>query len=262
VTVIVAANIARCAVPYDQQTAALLDTMPGTIITAGDDAFPFGTAANYSQCYDAFWGRHKARTWASLGNHDYDSSSTGQFAFDYFGERAGPRGKGFYSMNLGAWHVIVLNDNISFTQNSEQETWLRADLAADTAKCTLAIWHQPLFLSSNTAGFTSRSLAKILWDDLYAANADVVVNGHQHDYERMAPMDPAGNRDDARGIRQFNSGVGGDSYIQPTVRHPNSETWGTDFGVLRLTLRDADYDWQFVHIAGASYTDQGSGTCH
>lgn len=259
---LIAANIARCAVPGDRETAALLDGLPGTIITAGDDAFPFGTAANYADCYDPTWGRHKARTWAALGNHDYDSSSTGQFAFDYFGDHAGPRGLGYYSMDLGSWHVIVLNDNISFTQNSTQEQWLRQDLAADTAHCTLAIWHQPLFLSSNTAGFTSRSLAKILWDDLYAANADVVVNGHQHDYERMAPMDPSGARDSTRGIRQFNSGVGGDSYIQPTVMHPNSETVGTAFGVLKLTLKSGSYDWQFVPVAGATYTDQGSGTCH
>ena len=264
-TILIAGNISRCATQGDEMTAELLDSLPGTIFTAGDNAFPEGSAANYADCYAPTWGRHKARTWATLGNHEYDQGNANA-AFDYFGDHAGPRDRGYYSLNVGSWHIIVLNDNntfVSFTAGSAQEQWLRADLAANAAaKCTLAIWHQPLFLSSTTAGFTARSLVKILWDDLYAAGADVVVNGHQHHYERMAPMRPDGTRDDSTGIRQFNSGMGGESYIQPTVIHPNSETIGTAFGVLQLTLRDGGYDWRFVAIRGSAYSDAGSGTCH
>ena len=162
--------------------------------------------------------------------------------------------------------MIVLNDNgaaVPFTAGSAQEQWLRADLAANARPCTIALWHVPLFLSSNTAGYTVNPSRKVLWDDLAAAGVDVVLNGHQHHYERMAPMNPDGTRNDATGIRQFNVGTGGDAVIMPTVTiHPNSEVRSTDYGVLHLTLRSTRYDWEFVPVAGQTFVDPGSGTCH
>jgi hypothetical protein len=264
VTVLVAGNIARCGDPNTSATSSLIDTLPGTILTAGDNAFPSGNTQEYMNCYDPTWGTQKARTWAALGNHDYDSGYATP-ALNYFGSHAGTNGLGYYSMDLGDWHIIVLNDNqqyVDFTAGTTQEQWLRADLAANSKTCTMAIWHQPLFLSSSTAGFTQRSVAKILWDDLYAAGADVVVNGHQHDYERMKPMRPDGSVDTVQGIRQFNVGTGGDSQAMPDVINPNSAALAVGYGVLRLTLRASDYDWQFVSAAGTTINDAGTGSCH
>jgi calcineurin-like phosphoesterase family protein len=261
-----AGNIARCATRAGEATAQLLDRIPGTVATLGDNAMPYGRSMDYQNCYAPTWGRHLSRTWGVLGNHEYDSSATADGAFDYFVDRAGPRGLGYYSFDIGAWHVIVLNDNgaaVPFAAGSAQEQWLRADLAANARPCTMALWHVPLFLSSNTAGYMVNPSRKILWDDLAAAGVDVVLNGHQHHYERMAPMNPDGTRNDATGIRQFNVGTGGDGVIMPTVTiHPNSEVRATDYGVLRLTLRPTRYDWEFVPVAGQSFVDPGSGTCH
>lgn len=262
-SVLIAGNIAQCGTTGDEATALLLDSLPGTVFTAGDNAFPQGSAANYHDCYDPSWGRFKSRTWATLGNHEYDQGNATD-AFSYFGDHAGPAGKGYYSMNVGSWHIIVLNDNrtfVEFMPGSEQSRWLRADLAADTSRCTMAIWHQPLFYSS-TSGVTQGSDRKALWDTLYAYNADVIINGHQHHYERLAPMNPSGARDDARGMREFNSGLGGASALRPTTVHPYSESIGTTFGILKLTLRQGGYDWKFIPIAGETFSDSGSGTCH
>src|SRR5439155_1573909 len=205
-----AGNIATCGGDEDEATAKLLDGIPGTVVTLGDNAFPHGTLADYTTCYDPTWGRHKDRTQAVLGNHDYDAGNA-DGAFAYFGDRAGPRGLGYYSVDLGAWHVIVLNDNIPFGPGSAQDQWLVNDLAATTGRCTLAMWHVPLFLSSNFDGYTVNDDRKPLWDRLYAAHVDVVLNGHAHHYERFAPMRPDGTRDDAAGIREINAGTGGES---------------------------------------------------
>jgi len=235
-----AGNIGDCGSTSDEATGNLLDGLAGTVFTLGDNAFPHGAATDYANCYDPAWGRHKARTWATLGNHDYDSGNAAA-AFSYWGSRVGTNGTGYYSVNIGSWHVIVLNDAGKYTatnvyspwaNGSPQEQWLRADLAANTQACTLAMWHVPLFLSSNDAGYTENSEHRNLWNDLYAAQVDVVLNGQQHDYERMAPMRPDGTRDDAAGIRQFNVGTGGgDGVVLPTVAiHPNSEVRAAAFG--------------------------------
>jgi PKD repeat protein len=259
-----AGNIATCGNTNDDRTGELLDAQPGFVVPLGDNAYPQGSAVAYADCYHPTWGRHKTRTYAVLGNHEYDLGSA-ESAFEYFGERIGPDPDGYYSFDVGAWHVVVLNDNrsyVPFSAGSAQEQWLRADLAATTKRCILAAWHQPYFLSSNSTGFTVRSSRKILWDILYAAGADVVLNGHQHHYERMAPMRPDGTRDDSTGIRQFNVGTGGESLALPTVAiHPNSEVRAAVYGVLRLSLRDNRYDWQFIPVPGSSFTDAGSGTC-
>ena len=260
-----AANIATCGMTNDEATADLLDGIPGTVVALGDNAFPRGRLVDYQNCYGPSWGRFLDRTRAVIGNHEYDSSSTAEGAFDYYGDRAGPRGLGYYSFNLGDWHVVVLNDNarfVPFGAGSAQDQWLVNDLAANSKACTLAMWHVPLFLSSNDPGYTSNPTRKILWDRLYAAGADVVLNGHQHHYEVMAPMRPDGTRDDSTGIRQFNVGTGGESVALPTVSiHPNSVVRAAVFGVLKLTLKTGGYDWQFVPVAGESFNDSGSGRC-
>jgi hypothetical protein len=264
-----AGDISGCGNDRDEYTAQILDTIPGIVYTAGDNAYPDGRTRDYQDCYDPTWGRHKARTYAALGNREYNEpTGTADPSFDYFGElHVGPRGKGYYSFDLGAWHVIVLNDNrsaVPFDAGSEQDLWLQADLAANPNLCTMAIWHQPLFHSSSSSGSTVRSSRKILWDRLYAANADVVLGGHNHHYERFAPMDPDGNVDLTRGIRSFIVGTGGISSSTPDNVADNSEVRTKGFGVLKFTLRAGGYDWEFIPAipAGTTFTDAGSGTCH
>jgi len=266
VTLIGAGNIASCGgANNDEATAKLLDVTPGTVFTAGDNAFENGTAKEYADCYGPTWGRHKARTYAVLGNHDYGNGDANG-AFDYFGDRVGPRGKGYYSYDVGAWHVIVLNDNasyIDFDPASDQGRWLADDLDTHRGRCTIAMWHVPLFLSSNSDGYIRNEGHKPLWDVLYNAGVDIVINGQQHHYERFAPMTPTGDLDEARGIREFNVGTGGESTELPTKAvHPHSEVRGAAFGVLKLTLKTDSYDWEFVPIQGATFRDSGSGSCH
>jgi hypothetical protein len=267
----VAGNIGACDTNNDEATAKILDGVGGTVFTLGDNAFPNGTLSQFNSCYTPTWGRHKSRTWAALGNHDYDTGNA-DGAYDYFGSRAGPRGKGYYSLNLGGWHIIVLNDageydpantRSSWATGSPQEQWLRADLAANGGRCLLAIWHVPLFLSSNSSGYIRNTGKRNLWDLLYAARADVVLNGQQHHYERMALMRPDGTRN-LSGIRQFIVGTGGaDGVVLPTVAiHPNSQVRAAVMGVLSLTLYPDRYEWKFRPVAGQSFTDSGSQPCH
>src|SRR2546425_10426529 len=157
VTLVGAGNIARCDRTNDEATANLLDGIPGTVFALGDAAYPNGTATNYANCYNASWGRHLARTYPATGNHDYDSSATAAAYFNYFGAAAGDPTKGYYSYDLGAWHIVVLNSNSSFVATaagSPQETWLRADLAATTKQCVLALWHNPRFYSTTSTAFS------------------------------------------------------------------------------------------------------------
>jgi PKD repeat protein len=271
VTMLTAGDIAACGATglEDEATAQLIDgfvaTIPDAVVfTIGDNAYPHGRAEDYANCYHPTWGRHKDRTWANIGNHEYDMGNADP-TWDYFGDRAGPRGKGYYSLDIGDWHVIVLNDNASFVPiaaNSEQDIWLRDDLAANTKKCTLAIWHQPFMFSANIGGTMKRASRKILWDRLWAAGADVVLNGHEHHYERLAPMRPDGTRDDESGIRSFVVGTGGGSVRMVSGRAPNSEVLASAFGIMKLKLGAGWYEWEFVPIAGETFRDSGSGVCH
>lgn len=257
-----AGNIATCNSSNDAATAALLDGMNGFVFTTGDNAFPGGAAADYANCYQPSWGRHLSRTIPALGNHEYDAGNASG-AFGYFGSRLPNAPNGWYSADIGDWHVVVLNDNLPISAGSPQEQWLRADLAANPRQCTIALWHQPRFFSSNSAGWTSRSASLAVWNALQAAGVDVVVNGHSYHYERMAPMRPDGTRDDAGGIRQFNAGTGGYALQMPTAAvHPNSEARAAVHGVLKLTLSAGSYSWEFVPVAGQGYSDSGSGACH
>jgi len=256
-----AGDIAGCRYDHDEATAKLLDSIPGTVFTAGDNVYSSGTPDQFTRCYEPTWGRHKARTRPSPGNHDYQTP-LGAGYYAYFGDRAGDPGRGYYSYDLGDWHIIALNSNILMARGSPQERWLRADLAAHPTPCTLAYWHHPRFSSSEHGN--SRA-PEALWQALYDANADVVINGHDHTYERFAPQTPTGQLDTARGIREFVVGTGGASFYDfPTV-HANSELRNnTTHGVIKLTLRANGYDWEFVPVAGGggAFRDSGSGTCH
>ncbi len=248
-----------------EATAKLIDNIPGTVFAAGDLAYPDGSDEQFAKCYGPTWGRFKDRTRPAPGNHEYHSDGASGYV-RYFGAVAGDPKKAYYSYDLGAWHIIVLNSECKDVggcgAGSRQEQWLRQDLNAHPAKCTLAYWHKPLFSSGAAHGNDPE--IKPLWDALYEANADVVLNGHDHDYERFSPQDPSGKSDPQRGIREFVVGTGGkNSHRSFASPKPNSEVRQADtFGVLKLTLHAAGYDWEFVPEAGKTFTDLGTGTCH
>ena len=260
VVLVGAGDIASCDGKGAEATAKLLDRIPGTVFTAGDNAYEHGTVEEYTNCYAPTWGRHKRRTHPVPGNHEYETRGAAGY-FGYFGAVAGDTGKGYYSYALGAWHVVALNSNIEMRPGSAQVRWLRADLAAHPARCTLAYWHHPRFSSGTTHG-SSKDTGP-LWRALYEAGADVVVAGHEHNYERFAPQDTLGVADRAHGLREFVVGTGGDSHYPLGPRLANSEVANSaTFGVLKLTLEPAGYRWEFIPVAGKTFTDSGSGACH
>jgi chitodextrinase len=243
----------------DTATALLLDSLGASaVLTAGDNAYDDGSSAQYTQYYDPTWGRHKSLTYPTPGNHEYHTSAASGY-FGYFGARAGTAGQGWYSYDLGSWHLIALNSEVGHSTTSEQVTWLKSDLAASRATCVLAYWHKPRFTAGN---YSDMSEFQPFWDALYAANADVVVNGHDHNYQRYAPMTPTGVRDGARGIREFVAGTGGRSHYGLRADSRREAGNDTSYGVLKLTLRATGYDWQFIPEAGKTFTDSGSGSCH
>jgi len=259
-----AGDISSCSNTGDEATAKLLDAIPeGTVYNLGDDAYNNGTTAEFA-CYNSTWGRHKSRTKPSAGNHEYNTSgATGYYA--YFGAAAGDPSKGYYSYNLGAWHLIVLNSNIPRSVGSAQDTWLANDLAAHPNQCTLAYWHHPLYSSTGGSGSGGVSLTSMrpFWDRLYAAHADLVLNGHRHFYERLALMKPDGSADPTNGVREIIAGSGGIGGGSETNLFPLHQTGdGNTFGVLKLYLYDDSYAWKFIPVAGKTYTDSGSTACH
>jgi len=258
-----AGDIAACGRPGSEQTAALLDRLPGTVLALGDNAYQAGTDAEFAQCYSPTWGRHRARTRPVPGNHEYDTPGAVGY-FGYFGAAAAPPDKGYYSYDVGDWHIVALNSNCSQIGGcqigSPQERWLRADLAAHPTRCTLAYWHHPRF---NSGKHGNDAEMQPIWQTLYDAGADVVLSGHEHSYERFAPQDAAGAADPERGIRQFTVGTGGASHHALGRPIANSELQNADaFGVLKLMLHPAGYDWEFVPVAGATFTDSGHTACH
>jgi acid phosphatase type 7 len=247
-----------------EATAKLLDAIPGEVFTAGDNAYEEGTAEQFRNCYDPTWGRHKLRTRPSVGNHEFHSGGATPY-FDYFGANAGDPSKGYYSYDIGAWHAIVLNSECAEIKGgcaagSAQELWLRQDLQTHPSVCTLAYWHKPLFSSGAKHGNDPE--VKPFWDALYAAHAAIVINGHDHDYERFAPQDPSGKSDPTHGIREFVVGTGGKSHRPFAKPLSTSEVRDdTAYGVLKLTLHAKGYDWEFIPEAGKTFHDSGSGTC-
>lgn len=246
-TLLAAGDIASCRSGGDERTAAIVARTPGTVAVLGDAVYEGGSAAEFRDCYS--WRGVRGRTRAALGNHEYGSPGA-QPARAYF--RLPERG--YYAYELGAWHVVVLNSNCApaggCASGSPQQRWLAADLATNAARCTLAYWHHPRF-SSGLHG-SDQTMAS-LWSTLALAGADVVLAGHDHHYERFAPID---------GIRSFVVGTGGRSHYPFLRRLPRSvaANWLT-FGVLRLTLRPAGYDWRFLAVPGSSFTERGSAAC-
>jgi 3',5'-cyclic AMP phosphodiesterase CpdA len=269
VTVYAAGDIARCPHP-DARFSGAADTAAivaaglaadpkAVVLTLGDHTYPYGRAAEFSQCYGPTWGRFRDRTWPAPGNHEY-ATNKGTPYFAYFGERAG---NGHYSMNLAGWHLVSLDSNLPPEQHAAQLAWLREDLARHPARCTLAWWHHPLY-SSGWHG--SMPKMRDAWELLYQAGAEIVLSGHDHVYERFAPQDASSGLDEARGIRQFVVGTGG-AYATPFAwAIANSEVRdASHFGVLRLRLLDGAYEWEFLAAGPAQPGDQpdrGHGQCH
>jgi 3',5'-cyclic AMP phosphodiesterase CpdA len=271
ITVYAAGDIARCA-GRDPAYSGAADTAgtvaaglaqdPEAVVLAlGDLTYPRGARKEFTDCYAPTWGRFKDRTWPAPGNHEYYTPGARPY-FDWWGTRAG---RGYYSFELGTWHVISLDSNLAPAQHAAQLDWLRADLAAHPARCTLAYWHHPLYSSG---GHGSIPKMRDAWQLLYAAGAELVLSGHDHDYERFAPQDADGRLDPTHGIRQFVVGTGG-AYPTPflfTVAH--SEVRDSNrTGVLRLRLYTGGYGWEFVESTRlASFSiaapDRGSAACH
>jgi hypothetical protein len=253
-----AGDIAQCDINAEL-TARLLDTIGGTVFTLGDLAYFHGTRENFRDCYEPTWGRHKTRTRPSPGNHEYETPGALPY-YDYFGANAGPRGLGYYSYNIGAWHAISLNSNIPVNDASAQAEWLRADLADHAAfRCVVAYWHHPL-VSSGPNG--DNPGMRDIWRILYLSGADLILSAHDHLYERYAPQDPDGRPDPVRGLRQFVVGTGGAALSQFRAPRPNSEVRLSAFGVLKLTLSAGAYDWEFVPVSASGARDSGTATCH
>ncbi len=240
------------------------------VLPLGDAQYQNATLSSFTKSYNPTWGRLKPITFPAAGNHEYKTAGAKGY-FDYFNGAAystgpaGDRDKGYYSFDVGTWHLIALNSGdhcvpVACGKGSPQETWLRADLAAHPASCTLAFWHHPRFNSGHQSNAT---FMQAIFQDLYDADADLVLGGHAHDYERFAPQNPAGKLDNARGIRQFVVGTGGAFFTALSTTKPNSEVRNAStYGVLFLTLHPNSYDWRFVPEAGKSFTDSGSQSCH
>jgi len=229
---------------------------PSAVLTLGDNAYEDGSLQQYNDYYDPSWGAFKQKTYPTPGNHDYHTPA-GVDYFTYFGSRAQAE---YYSYDLGSWHLIALNGELSHSAGSAQEVWLKSDLAANAGKCTLAYWHEPRFTSGDVHG--DNSSFGPFWQDLYAAHADVVLNGHNHNYERFGLQNPQAQAD-PNGMREFVVGTGGVSHYGFGTPKPNSEVRNGDtYGVLKLTLHSGSYDFQFAPVAGKTFTDSGSNSCH
>jgi len=257
VVLVGAGDIAGCPSKYkDEVTARLLDGISGTVMTLGDAVYEDGTAAEFTNCYGPSWGRHKARTRPAIGNHEYHvHGATGYFG--YFGSRARPAGKSYYSYNLGAWHIVVLDSERLL---AEQATWLKADLAANPRRCTMAYWHKPYYTTGDLAPATS---LKNLVTILYNAGADVIVAGHNHIYERFFPQDPNGRPDWARGLRAFVVGTGGAPLLPMKAKTANLQVrQNTTHGVLKFSLYSNRYKWDFIPVPGKTFRDSATNWCH
>lgn len=261
--VLAVGDIGNCDGDDDEAVADVVGTLDGPVLLLGDIAYPSGTSEQFARCFDPAWGRFRARLRPAPGNHEYGTAAAAGY-FDYFGAAAGERGKGWHSFDVGPWHVVALNSNCAAVggcgAGSEQERWLRADLAESAARCTLAYWHHPRFSSGSVHG--SDPVTGDLWRALADGGADVVLAGHEHSYERLAPLDSGGGVDTERGIRSFVVGTGGRSHYGFGVPRVGSEVRnGSTFGVLELALSDDGYRWRFVP-AGGTFTDEGEGRCH
>jgi acid phosphatase type 7 len=263
--IVCASNTPTATTCRHRYTADILKTRAfDAVLTLGDNQYETASLTAFQRYYNPTWGAVKAITHPTPGNHEYGTPQAAGY-FTYFGAAAGDRTKGYYSFNLGSWHIVALNSNCDSVggcdRGSPQEVWLRADLAAEQNACTLAYWHHPRFVSGSVHEGDARMEA--FWQALYEFHADVVLSGHAHNYERFAPQTPTGNADPANGIREFIVGTGGRSLhpFGPTVA-PNSVVRHDEtFGVLKMTLHPTSYDWEFIPEAGKTFTDIGSASC-
>ena len=255
----------------DEATAQLLDAIVGanpgrvTVFAVGDLAYEDGTATEFSNYYDPTWGRHKAITKPAPGNHEYQTSGAAPY-FSYFGATAGEPGKRYYAYNLGSWRIYALNSELQHGSGFPgdglvEELWLRNDLAANAAtRCVLAYWHEPRF-SSGPIG--NDMAMQGVWQALNDYGAEVAITGHEHNYQRFAPLNASGGLDVANGVREFVVGTGGKSRANFPAPIANTEAYDwSGFGVLKLTLHPSSYDFVFIPEAGKTFTDSGSGACH
>lgn len=266
--VLAAGDIAECEHQGDEATSRILARYPmATIVTLGDNAYQHGTPTEYRNCYASSWGKFKDRTRPTTGNHD-EATKNAQGYWDFFGPRGGPYDQYYYSYDLGDWHVVVLNSDCwrvgGCDPGDPQTEWLRSDLEEHRAGCTLAYWHRPPFTSGRYGLPKDTRRVMPLWGVLYDEGVDVLLVGHDHDFERFEPMDADGNPDPAKGVREFVVGTGGGNLRGfknpplPTTAVRNASTWG----VLRLTLSPGKYAWTFLPVAGEAFIDSGVGACH
>jgi acid phosphatase type 7 len=255
--VLAAGDIASCGLPGDERTAALLDANRGTVLTLGDNAYEDGSPTEFQACYGPTWGRHKRRIRPAPGNHDYNTASASGY-FRYFGKAAGPNPRGYYSFDLGDWHIVSLNSERDTAADGAQVRWLKRDLASSKSACVLAYWHRPRWSAGKYGDDASTAP---FWSVLYDYRADVVLAGHDHNYQRYRRMNKLGAPDGRRGIRSFVVGTGGafPHSLRPDPRRQAAKagTWG----ILRLTLHPGRYAWRFLPVAGGRYSDAGSGKC-
>jgi hypothetical protein len=245
-------------------TAKLIAAMhPAAVLTLGDEQYPDGALASFLAGYDKSWGAFKAITHPAPGNHEWHTPKAAGY-FAYFGLNAGDAGKSYYSFDLGGWHLISLDADCKSIggcgTDSAEAQWLIKDLAAHHAACTLAYWHQPRFSSGL---HHSDPTYDAFWRALYVAHADLVLNGHDHDYERFAPQTPDAKADPASGITEIVAGTGGRSHYKIGAIEPNSQVSnGTTYGVLFVTLHPHSFDWKFAPEPGSTFTDSGNQRCH
>ena len=256
VTMLGAGDIGMCGRPEVAQTARLVASLEGDVLLAGDLAYFQGTAANFRDCFDPFWGQFRSRWHAVPGNHEYESAGAAPY-FAYFGAAAGPPGVGYHSFIAGDWLILMLNSNIPATRGSPQWEFARGELERQRTPCTMAVWHHPLF-SSGPNGNSPQM--RDMWALLEASRAEVVLSGHDHLYERFARQTSEGIADPVNGIRQFTAGTGGAELYNFVRAAPNSEERILKFGIVRFTLRPAQVDWEFLAIDG-SVADRGLDTC-
>ena len=258
-----AGDISTCGNDNDEATATLLDNLGGDAVAAlGDLVYENGTPTEFDTCYDPTWGRAKPRTHPAIGNHEYHTTNAAGY-FGYFGAAAGDPAKGYYSYDLGAWHVVVLNTNcgvVACGAGSAQAIWLQSDLDANPRACTVAYWHHPIF-TKTTSTIPTDTAVQTLWTILDNGAADLVLNGHAHTYERYAPQRANGTAA-GDGVREIIVGTGGRSHHNLSGTSPNLEVAdNTTYGVLDLTLRQAGYDWKFHPTMPAGFTDSGTTSC-
>jgi hypothetical protein len=255
VTVVAAGDIAACKKTNDEQTAELIDAIdPDAVLTLGDNAYQSGTVQEYEECYGPSWGRYKEKTYPSPGNHEYTRGEANGY-FTYFADRVPAA---YYSFDIGGWHFVSLNSEIDHDAGSAQARWLRDDLEADDRRCEILYGHRPRW-SGGMHG--SDETMQAFWDVAVEHDVELVLTGHDHNYQRFHPMDADGDRDDRDGVVAIVAGMGGKSHYELGQIDNRVSANNDAYGVLRLTLYDDRYEGEFIPVEGETFTDSFSGMC-